>query len=69
VDLEGEPLIYAGERTRAAAAIDALILINRNPKLLFLALETPAHPWFLCPIVFWLWRGRGMMLLVPEVSP
>jgi hypothetical protein len=30
--------------------------------------ETPAHPSSLCPIVFWLWRGKGMMLLVPEVT-
>ena len=30
--------------------------------------ETPAHPSFLCSIVFWLWRGRGMRLLVCGVS-
>ena len=64
--LEGEPLIYAGSGPRAAAGTRCSNQPDR--KHLFLALETPAHPWSLCPIVFWLWRGRGMMLLVPEVS-
>jgi hypothetical protein len=55
--LEGEPLIYAGSGTRAAAGIDALI--NRIENILFLALETPAHPWSLCPIVFGCGEGGG----------
>jgi hypothetical protein len=54
------PLAFKNRSSAAPA-------FNRS-KTFFLALETPAHPWFLYPIVFWLWRGRGMMLLVPEVS-
>ena len=29
--------------------------------------ETPTDPWFLCPIVSWLRRGRGMIWLAGNV--
>src|SRR6202011_2992618 len=38
--------------------------INRIPGTFVFGSETHAHPSFLCSIVFWLWRRRGMMLLV-----
>jgi hypothetical protein len=38
--------------------------INRIPGTFVFGSETPAHPSFLCSIIFWLWRRRGMMLLV-----
>ena len=38
--------------------------INRMPCTFVFGSETHAHPSFLCSIVFWLWRRRGMMLLV-----
>jgi hypothetical protein len=31
---------------------------------LFFELETSADPWFPCPIVVWLWRGRMIWLAV-----
>ena len=34
---------------------------------LFFELETSADPWFPCPIVVWLWRGRGMIWLAGDV--
>ena len=29
--------------------------------------EPPADPWFFCPIVLWLWTGRGMIWLAGDV--
>jgi hypothetical protein len=42
--------------------------INRIPGTFVFGSETHAHPLFLCWFVFWLRRGRGMMLLVCGVS-
>ena len=34
---------------------------------MFFESETSADPWFPCPIVVWLWRGRGMIWLAGDV--